>query len=94
MSIAEAFSDVPGASPITMTDSELFENNDEAENRVQNDLATTDDTGSSGYSVLTSNVNQRTDAQSSNDNDVQGIISKNDDNGLTLNMYQSTKGQS
>jgi len=58
-----------------MTDSELIENNDEIDNRVQNDPAATDDTGSSGYSALISNVNQRTDAQSSDDNDIQGTAS-------------------
>jgi len=68
MSIAEAFSDVPVASLIMMIDSELFENNYEVvENRVQNNPDGTDDTGSRGYSALTSNVNQRTDAQSSDD---------------------------
>ena len=50
---------------------------------MQKDPAAIDDTGSSGYSALTSDANQKTDAQSSDDNDVQDTVSNNDDSGLT-----------
>ena len=48
MSIADAFSDVPVASPLCMANSELMETNvvsDEVENGMQDDCAATDDSG-------------------------------------------------
>ena len=48
MSIADAFSDVPVASPATMANSELMETNvvnDEVENGMQDDCVYTDDSG-------------------------------------------------
>ena len=91
MSIADAFSDVPVASPVMMVDSELMANMDEVENGVQNDSTVTDDTGSSGCdhdSALTSNVDQRTNSQNFDDN---GTVSSNDDSELTS---QRTNAQS
>jgi len=89
MSIADAFSDVPVASPVMIPDSELIGNGDVVENEMQNDPTATDDTGSSGCnddSAFISNADQSNNAQSSDDNDV----SNNDESASNIDKAQSS----
>jgi len=84
MSIADAFSDVPVASPVMIDGSESMGNvSDETENEVQKGPTATDDTRSpcssgcddSQVSALMSNKEVRTSSQQSSNNDAQGNAS-------------------
>ena len=96
MSIVDAFSSVPVASPVMMADSELMANIDEVENGMQNDSTVSDGTGSSACgdeSALTSNVDQITNSPNFDDNEVQSAVSGTDESAMTSNVDQRISSQ-
>ena len=97
MSIADAFSDVPVASPVMIHGSESMENvSDETENEVQNGPTATDDTkcpcssgcNDSQVSSLMSNKEVGTSSQKSSDNDPQGNTRSSDSTTATSQVRE------